>query len=144
MNTQTKTSTAMQSVYPWLRYNDAKAAMAWLTAALGFQEHEVCPGDNDSIAHAELKIGSNLIMLASMKQGEARRTPEAGEATSGIYIALETAADVDACHARAKAAGADIVREICDTEYGSHEFSVRDLEGHRWSFGTYRPQAVVV
>ena len=42
---------------------------------------------------------------------------------------------------RAKAAGAEIVRELSDTEYGSHDFGVRDPEGHIWSFGTYRPQA---
>jgi uncharacterized glyoxalase superfamily protein PhnB len=23
--------------------------------------------------------------------------------------------------------------------YGSREYSARDLEGHEWSFGTYRP-----
>jgi uncharacterized glyoxalase superfamily protein PhnB len=37
--------------------------------------------------------------------------------------------------------GAEIVRELCDTEYGSHEFGTRDPEGHVWSFGTYGPQA---
>ena len=37
--------------------------------------------------------------------------------------------------------GAEIVRELTDTDYGSHDFGVRDPEGHVWSFGTYRPQA---
>jgi uncharacterized glyoxalase superfamily protein PhnB len=39
---------------------------------------------------------------------------------------------------RAVAADATVVRELCDTDYGSREFSVSDLEGNRWSFGTYR------
>jgi uncharacterized glyoxalase superfamily protein PhnB len=28
----------MQSIYPSLRYNDAKAAIDWLKSALGFEE----------------------------------------------------------------------------------------------------------
>jgi uncharacterized glyoxalase superfamily protein PhnB len=52
-----------------------------------------------------------------------------------VYVA-----DVDAHYARAKAAGAQIVRELEDTPYGSREYSVRDLEGFLWSFGTYRPE----
>jgi uncharacterized glyoxalase superfamily protein PhnB len=32
------------------------------------------------------------------------------------------------------------VREIEDTDYGSREYTARDLEGHVWSFGTYRPE----
>jgi uncharacterized glyoxalase superfamily protein PhnB len=64
-----------------------------------------------------------------------------GGVTGGIYIALDSDGAVDAGYARAKAAGADVIRELEDTAYGSHEFSVRDPEGHIWSFGTYRPQA---
>lgn len=127
MNTQQLLKT--QSVYAAVRYKDAKAAIRWLGNAFGFQEHEVCPGEGDTIAHAELKTAGNLIMLGS------------GDGAAGIYIALDTAAEVDACYGRAKAAGAEIVRELTDTDYGSREFSVLDPEGHRWSFGTYRPQA---
>jgi len=53
-----------------------------------------------------------------------------------VYVYVE---DVDAHHARARAAGAEIVRPLQDTDYGSREYSVRDLEGHLWSFGTYHP-----
>ena len=127
MNTRQPQKT--QSIYPALRYNDAKAAIRWLSNALGFEAHEICAGEGDTIAHAELKIGGNLIMLGS------------GDGAAGIYIALDTPADIDACYRRAKDAGAEIVRELTDTDYGSREFSVLDSEGHRWSFGTYRPQA---
>ncbi len=47
--------------------------------------------------------------------------------------------DVDAYYARAQAAGALIVRPLADTDYGSREYSARDIEEHLWSFGTYRP-----
>jgi uncharacterized glyoxalase superfamily protein PhnB len=54
----------------------------------------------------------------------------------GIYIALD---DIDAHYARAKAAGAEILRPLADTDYGAREYTARDLEGHLWSFGTYWP-----
>lgn len=41
-------------------------------------------------------------------------------------------------HARAVAAGATMVRELVETDYGSLDFAVRDPEGNIWSFGTYR------
>jgi uncharacterized glyoxalase superfamily protein PhnB len=49
--------------------------------------------------------------------------------------------DPDRHHPRAAAAGADVVRELEDMEYGSREYSVRDIEGNLWSFGTYDPSA---
>jgi uncharacterized glyoxalase superfamily protein PhnB len=58
-------------------------------------------------------------------------------ASQGVYVAVE---DADAHYERAKAAGAEITREIEDTDYGSREYTARDHEGHVWSFGTYRPE----
>ena len=132
----------MQSIYPALRYEDAKRAIAWLKSAFGFEEREVYEGDGDTVAHAELRLAGNLIMLGSVKDDAYGKSPKSlGGASGGVYIAFETPAEVDACFGRAKAAGAEIVRQLGDTDYGSHEFGARDLEGHAWSFGTYRPQA---
>jgi uncharacterized glyoxalase superfamily protein PhnB len=39
------------------------------------------------------------------------------------------------------AAGAEIIRPLQDTPYGSREFALRDPEGHSWSVGTYDPWA---
>ena len=44
----------------------------------------------------------------------------------------------DELFARASAAGAQVVRGLKDEEYGSRGFTVRDLEGNLFSFGTYR------
>ncbi|MGA9944447.1 MAG: VOC family protein [Candidatus Cybelea sp.] len=132
----------MQTIYPSVRYNDGKAAIAWLKSVLGFEEREVYAGDGDTIAHAQLQLAGNLIMLGSVKNDPYGTNPKnLGGVTEGIYIALSDA-DIDTSYARAKAAGAEIIRELEDTEYGSHEFGVRDPEGHIWSFGTYRPQAL--
>ena len=53
--------------------------------------------------------------------------------TESVYIVAE---DVDALHARAVQAGAQIVCEMRDEEYGSRGFAARDSEGVVWSFGT--------
>ncbi len=66
------------------------------------------------------------------------KSPEdvGGFETRSAYIIVP---DTDAVYARAKAAGATIVREIQNTDYGSREFTVNDPEGHSWSVGNYDP-----
>ena len=135
--------TAEQTVYPAIRYLDAHAALAWLERAFGFVPHVVYDDPDGSVAHAQLVVAGNLVMIGSSREGvyPVRSPGEVGGVTGGIYVALPDAAAVDALHARAHAAGARVIEPPHDTDYGSHDFSARDLEGHPWSFGTYRPQA---
>jgi uncharacterized glyoxalase superfamily protein PhnB len=62
---------------------------------------------------------------------------ELGGVTQSIYIYLP---DIDTLYERAKAAGAEMVIELKNTDYGSREFSARDPEGQLWHFGTYLPE----
>jgi len=48
-------------------------------------------------------------------------------------------ADCDGLYARAKAAGATIVGELREMDYGGKAFSCKDPEGHLWHFGGYDP-----
>ena len=132
------TRTATQVLFPFLRYQDTPAAIDWLVKAFGFEEQMVVPGENGTVAHAQLAFGQGIIMLGTARDDELRvKTPrDLGAVTGGIYIYVD---DVDAHCARAKAAGAEIVRGPEDTDYGSREYTARDPEGHLWSFGTYRP-----
>jgi uncharacterized glyoxalase superfamily protein PhnB len=50
--------------------------------------------------------------------------------------------DADKHYARAVAAGAEIVMELRDEDYGGRDYSCRDPEGHVWNFGSYDPWAV--
>lgn len=125
------------NIFPALKYKDGPAAVDWLTRVLGFEPQMVVPGPGGTVTHAELRLGPGTIMLGSARPQE-KDNPWASEPI-GIYVYVE---DVQAHHDRVKAAGADIVRPLEVTEYGSWEYSVRDLEGHLWSFGTYRPEAV--
>lgn len=136
------TNEKAQTFYPALRYRDAKAAIAWLKAALGFTEHAVHENEDGSIAHAELALNGGMIMLGSIKDDSFGKSPgDLGAATATVYVALDSAADVEAHFKRAASESASIVREPYDTDYGSREFAVRDPEGHGWTFGSYRPLA---
>ncbi len=134
----------MSNIFPCLRYQDAPATIDWLVQAFGFEKKAVYPGPEGSntIAHAELRLGSGLIMLGSAKEDHLKmKTPrEAGGVTQSIYILVADAADIDARYERAKAAGAEIVMPPRDLDYGSREFAARDPEGNLWSFGTYNPE----
>src|SRR5271166_6490909 len=127
----------LPTMYPSVVYDDAPAAIDWLCQAFGFERHLVVPGPNNTIAHAELSIGPAMIMLGSSSNQPSMKSPRAlGAATGGIYVVVD---DVDAHAARAKAAGAVIVRPPEDQDYGGRLYSCRDLEAHSWSFGTYLP-----
>jgi uncharacterized glyoxalase superfamily protein PhnB len=127
---------------PTLRYVDAPAAIAWLSSAFGFQAQAVYPGENGTIAHAQLTFGTGMIMLGSVANDahETQRSPIEldGRKTGGIYVILESDDDVDRHCERARAAGAEIVLELSSPDYGGRAYSARDPEGNDWSFGSYR------
>ena len=120
------------SMYPLLRYRDARAAIAFLTSAFGFREGLVVANEDDTIAHAELSYGIGIVMLGSHRDDR-----YAGHVGQGwVYVTID---DPDAHGAQARASGADIITEPFDTDYGSREYAARDREGNAWHFGTYRP-----
>jgi uncharacterized glyoxalase superfamily protein PhnB len=134
---KTQLSTAV-NVFPCLRYSDAPTAIEWLVDAFGFERQMVVQGPNGTVAHAQLKLGTGIIMLGSTKDDPfGMKTPrELGGVNQSIYIYVP---EIDAHYLRAKAAGAEIVMEITDTEYGSRDYSAKDPEGNLWHFGTYLP-----
>jgi len=126
-----------QSIFPTFRYRDAVAAIDFLERAFGFQRGEVHQGSDGTVHHAELHYAGEWIMLGSTTDGsDGRMAFDHGPAST--YVVVD---DPDAHHERALAAGAEIVRELTDQDYGSREYSARDPEGNLWSFGTYRPEA---
>jgi uncharacterized glyoxalase superfamily protein PhnB len=123
------------TVFPTLTYDDARAAIEFLVNAFGGERHAVYEGDDGSIRHAELRFGNGIVMLGSAR-GDFPATRGAG---GGVYIVVD---DPDSLYARAREAGAEIVRELRDEDYGSRGFGAKDPEGNQWYFGTYQPFAV--
>ena len=128
----------MQTIFPLLRYRDARGAIRWLCDAFGFVELFAVPEAGQAVRHAQLRFGSNVIMLGSVRPDDGITSPdEIGISTQALCVYVD---DVDTHFSRARSAGAEIIDSPEDTEYGSREYRARDLEGHIWTFGTYRPE----
>jgi uncharacterized glyoxalase superfamily protein PhnB len=132
---------------PALRYDDAPAAIDFLGRAFGFTPNAVYPDPADPaiIAHAQLRVGSGLIMLGSARPGEGQRlygwktAREAGGVTMTVCVVV---ADPDAHCARARKAGAEIIKGPYDNEgYPGRSYEARDPEGNVWNFTSYDPWA---
>lgn len=132
---------------PCLRYKDAPAAIDFLCGAFGFQRHAVYAdaADPNIIHHAQLTLDGGMVMLGSTGSEEVEKrygwktARQLGGITMSVYAVV---ADADAHHARAKAAGAEIVVEPHDNEgYPGRGYDARDPEGNVWNFGTYDPWA---
>jgi len=127
-------------VWPTLRARDARALTRFLVEAFGFRE-TVTYGEGDVVQHSELAWpeGGGVML------GSVRETPDdAWPIPPGPFGAYVVTDHPDELCARAKAAGAEIVDDPHDTDYGSRDFAARDPEGNRWSFGTYRGHPVKV
>lgn len=131
------------SIIPGMRYRDAPAAIEWLCRAFGFSRHLVVPDEDGGIAHAQLVLGNGMIMLGSYRdEGEydrlVRLPEDAGGSTQAAYIVIE---DIENHYQRAVGAGARVVYELAEQDYGGKLYSVLDPEGHLWNFGSYDPWA---
>lgn len=127
-------STPPPQVWPTLRAKDARALIRYLVDTFGFEETAVF-GDGDRVDHAQLSwpLGGGIMLGSVRDEPDDKWSLQPGG--FGCYVVCD---DPDALHARAVAAGAEIIMELTDQDYGSREFGVRDPEGNRWSFGTYR------
>jgi uncharacterized glyoxalase superfamily protein PhnB len=119
-------------IQPVLHYGDPAKALSFLTEAFGFEEHAVHRGPDGEIAYVELVFGGCAFGFGRTADGDS----PFDLGPTAVYVALD---DPDAHHAQAVAAGAEIVMELTDQEYGSRDYAARDPEGNVWCFGTYRP-----
>jgi uncharacterized glyoxalase superfamily protein PhnB len=124
------------NIWPTFRYRDAKAAIAFLREAFGFEVvvEYTNADDPNRVDHAELAWpGGGGVMLGSARdEGVMTKT---GVAAGSVYIAAD---NVEELYHRAIDAGATVVMGLTEQDYGSLDFSVQDPEGVLWSFGTYR------
>lgn len=125
------------TVIPALRYADAQAAIEFLKAAFGFEVAMVVEGEGGIIEHAQLVHGTGMVMLGSDRDDEfGAVVHSSGRSATSIYVVVD---DVKAHVAQARAAGADIITEPEEQDYGGSSYVVRDPEGIVWSFGNYSP-----
>lgn len=130
------------TVIPGLRYRNAMAMIEWLCRAFGFEKQAVYAGPGDVVMHAQLTFGNGMIMIGSVNNQTAaskllKQPDEIGGAeTQTPYLVVS---DIDAIYASAKSAGAKMVMDLEEKEYGGKAFTCTDPEGHVWHVGTYDP-----
>lgn len=124
------------TVWPCLRYDDPRAALTFLIDTVGFTEALVVTADDGStVTHAELRWpegGAVMLGDTSVTEGtHARMKPGTGV----VYVVTDR---VDDIYKRITEAGVEVTDDLQDTDFGSHTFTVADVEGNLWTFGTYR------
>jgi uncharacterized glyoxalase superfamily protein PhnB len=122
----------MQSVTPYLLYEDCDAALGFLARAFGFEEVLRYTGEGGYVNHAEMKIGSEGRIFMGDPGDHYKSPKRLGQETCGIYVRID--GDVDELCERARSAGATIKEEPVDQEYGERRFTAEDLEGQVWFF----------
>jgi uncharacterized glyoxalase superfamily protein PhnB len=121
-----------QTVTPYLLYEDAEAAVEFLTRAFGFREVDRAVGGAGGL-HVELEVGPDGSSVYLGQPPAGFQGPARVGGTSLVHVLVD---DVEAHHDRAKAEGATIVEELVDTPFGHRRYTCDDPQGHEWAFAT--------
>ena len=120
---------------PYLSVDNAAEAIDFYKRAFGAEEHFRMHGPNDTIAHAELKIGDSVVMLSDpFPQSSVRPPKEIGGTSSSLFMYVE---DVDTVFRKAVDAGGTSTMEPADQFWGDRFGTVTDPFGHVWSISTH-------
>lgn len=124
------------SVTPYLVVRGAARAIEYYKQAFGATELMRFPGPNNSVMHAEIKIGDSVIMLADAQAGAEFRDPEAlGGTPVSLMIYVP---DVDKTYKQAVSLGGKEVRAVQDQFYGDRSGNLTDPFGHVWTIATHK------
>ena len=128
-------------IAPAVFYDDAAAAIDWLTRAFGFEVQVRVEDDRGRIAHSQLVLDGGLVMVGQVglrPDLTYPRSPRAvgGANTQALCVYVD---DVDAHCERARAAGAVVTVEPATQDYGEgywkdRTYEAQDPEGHHWWF----------
>jgi uncharacterized glyoxalase superfamily protein PhnB len=121
-------------ISPLLFYRDAKAALAFLETAFGFETRLLVDDGQGGVIHSECEFEGHVVMVCGPPPASAASPLDLdGRFTGSVHVQLQSG--IDALCERARAAGARIGREPADQPYGDRVFTCLDPEGHSWSFG---------
>jgi PhnB protein len=120
---------------PYLIIGGAAQAIRFYERAFGATELLHLPGPDGRIAHAEIRIGDCVIMLADEVLDMGYRSPRSlGGSPVSLLLYVN---DVDAVFQRAVAAGALVLRPVANQFYGDRSGTLQDPFGHLWTVATH-------
>jgi uncharacterized glyoxalase superfamily protein PhnB len=114
------------TVVPVLIYPDVRAAVSWLSAAFGFVER-LQIGERH---RSQMSVGQGGAVIVGDVRGD-RRAPTGESYSHSVMVRVEDV--IEHCE-RARSAGAAIVMEPRDFEFGERQYEARDFAGHHWTF----------
>jgi len=123
----------MPQIVPYLYYEDAGPALAFMEQAFGFEILDAFRNPDDGkVLHAQVRTGSGVIFVGpGMEPFGTRGTPDPASVSAMTYVFVT---DVKAHTARAKAAGARIRAEPHVHAGGNLQYTASDPGGQRWTF----------
>jgi PhnB protein len=117
-----ETTTNYRTVTPYLVVSDADAEIKFLVNAFRATESSCQRNADNTVMHAEMKIGDSLVMLG-----------QAGDQFKALNAALYLwVDDVDEIYSRALAAGAASQGAPENKPYGQRMAGVIDPSGNTW------------
>jgi PhnB protein len=132
-NATLQSAVQTREVFPYLRVRGAAQATAFYKRAFGAEELFCLTEPGGRIGHAEIRIGSHVIMLADEHPEYGIQGPQA---LGGTSVAIHLHVDrVDELMRQAVEAGATVIREPADQFYGERSCMIRDPFGHEWVLG---------
>lgn len=124
------------SITPTLTVKGALKALEFYKQAFGAEQREVCYGpDGKTVMHAELKIGTSIVMLNDEFPEMNCLSPESiGNTPVSLYLYVE---NVDAVVDTAVKAGAKVTMPVSDMFWGDRFGQLVDPFGHKWGVATH-------
>ena len=122
------------AVIPALAFHGADAAIKWYVNNLGAKEKMKLNSPDGTIAHAELTIGDDVIMLAeeNLQYNQSPQTLKGNSVNLCIYVQ-----DVDAVVKKATSNGAKLLMPITDQFYGDRSGRIEHPFGYVWVIATH-------
>lgn len=122
-------------VNPYLCVAGAAQAIDFYAKVFGAKERMRMAAPDGKIGHAEIEIGSSVIMLSDEYPEMNALGPKAvGGTPITMHVYVE---DVDRVFASAIQAGARSIREVENQFYGDRLGMFEDPFGHRWSVASH-------
>ncbi len=128
------------AVIPHIMVDDARAAIDFYRRAFGAREDFRIDAPGGGVLHAEITVGSSVLMLgdASVEEAEAGAFASPAALGGGTSVTLHVfVPDVDSLAERAQAAGAEILQPPTDMFHGDRTVILKDPSGHMWVFLTH-------
>lgn len=122
-------------VTPYLVAEDGNALIDFVLKAFSAEEALRIPTPNG--VHGEVRIGDSMMMLGG---GVASKKFPATLHPSALHVYVE---DADAACKKAVAAGATLIDEPRDQEYGERSGTVKDAAGNFWYIATHKGESYV-